>query len=400
MRTVDQAMFGVHSLGAQAARTLLIVLATAIGTAGVVLLVWLGDAARRYVTGQFEALGANLVIVLPGRSETTGGLPPLFGETSRDLTVDDAQAMARIPGVRAVAPVVVGAAFCSRGNRTRETTVIGTTAAFLQVRRLSLAHGAFLPPDGQAGQAVCVLGAALARELFDQDGPIGEFVRIGDRRYRVAGVLASGGVSLGTDLDEMAVLPVAAAQALFDSPGLFRVLVEATDKQAVPRVVADVRRLVAARHEGEEDVTVITQDALASTFDGILQALTLAVAGIAAISLVVAGILVMNVMVVAVTQRRAEIGLLKALGAERRTLRRLFLGEAMLLSLAGGGAGLVLGEAASRVVPSFAPALAPGVPPWAIVAALGVSIGSGLLFGTVPAARAARLDPVVALARR
>jgi putative ABC transport system permease protein len=400
MKVVDRVGFCWQSLRSQPTRTLLIALAMAIGTAGVVVLTWLGEAARHYVVGQFDALGTNLVIVLPGRSETTGSAPPLLGETSRDLTLDDAQAVKRSPAVRRLAPVVVGGAMVTFGNRSRETTVLGSTAELLPVRRLTLGMGRFLPDDHADASAVCVLGATVARELFAEQSPIGEFVRVGNRRYRVAGILASGGMSLGTDLDEMVVLPVVAAQALFNSPGLFRIIIEATSKDAVPLAVADVERVLTARHEGENDVTVITQDALSSTFDGILRALTLAVAGIAAISLVVAGILVMNVMVVAVTQRRAEVGLLMALGAEAVTVRRLFLGEALLLSLGGGCAGLFLGEATSRVLPHFAPVLRPGVPWWAAVAAVSVAVGCGLVFGTAPAARAAKLDPVTALARR
>ena len=399
MRFRDRLDFCTHSLGSQPARTLLIVLAMAIGTAGVVVLTWLGEAARVYVVGQFDALGTNLVIVLPGRNETTGGPPPLLGETSRDLTLDDADALLRSPAVLRVAPVVIGGAMASYGNRSRETMVLGSTAALLPVRRLELALGQFLQQDPQAG-AVCVLGAVVCRELFEQQNPLGEFVSIGDRRYRVAGVLASGGMSLGTDLDEMVVLPATAAQALFDSPGLFRIITQAKSKAAVPQAVIDIERILSERHEGENDVTVITQDALSTTFDGILRALTLAVAGIAAISLVVAGILIMNVMVVAVSQRRAEVGLLKALGADGATIQRLFLGEALLLSLAGGAAGLLLGEAASRVLPHFAPVLQPGVPPWAAAAAAIVVVGCGVVFGTAPARRAARLDPVAALARR
>lgn len=400
MRLRDGIAFCTQSLRSQRARTLLIMTAMAIGTAGVVLLTWLGDAARSYVTDQFDALGANLVIVLPGRSETTGGAPPLLGHTARDLTLDDAAALLRSPAVTRIAPIVVGGAMISFHNRSRETTVIGTTADFLPVRRLTLAIGQFLPEDRSEAGSVCVLGAAVHRELFDTASPLGEFVRVGDRRYRVAGVLASGGMSLGTDLDEMVVLPVVAAQTLFDRAGLFRVIAEAKSKAAVPRAVADVRRIVQERHDGEDDVTVITQDALSSTFDGILRALTLAVAGIAAISLLVAGILIMNVMVVAVAQRRTEVGLLKAMGADARTIQRLFLGEAVLLSLAGGTCGLVLGDGASRLLPYFAPALQPGVPGWAAGAALLVVLGCGIAFGTAPARRAARLDPVQALARR
>lgn len=400
MRFADRVAFCLQSLASQRVRTLLIVLSMAIGTGGVVVLTWLGDAARRYVVGQFDALGNNLVIVLPGRNETTGGMPPLLGETARELTLDDARALLRSPHVRRVAPIVVGGAVVSVGSLSRDTMVLGSTADLLPVRRLELAMGRFLPDDDAAGESVCVLGTTVYHELFGNRNPLGEFLRLGDRRYRVAGVLAKGGMSLGTDLDELVVLPAVAAQTLFDTRGIFRCIVEAKSKDLVDATVRDVRRIIAARHEGEDDVTVITQDSLSTASGAILGALTLAVAGIAAISLVVAGILIMNVMVVAVTQRSAEIGLLKALGGEGHTVRSVFLGEALLLSCSGGGLGLVLGELASRVLPHFVPALQPGVPVWAVVAAVSVAVGCGLLFGILPAVRAARLDPVAALARR
>jgi putative ABC transport system permease protein len=401
MRTRDQLAFAAQSLLATRLRTALIVLAMAIGTAGVVLLTWLGESGRRYVTDQFAALGTNLVIVLPGRSETTGGAPPLFGETARDLTLDDALAIGRSSAVSRIAPIMAGSVLVAHGSREREAMVLGSTAELLPVRHLQLGAGSFLPPgDPRRAAAVCLLGATVRRELFGGRSPLGEWVRLGDRRFRVIGVLSSEGRSLGTDLDEMVVIPVASAQALFDREGLFRVLVEARSREAVPRAVRDAERTIAARHEGEADVTVITQESVLSTFDGILRALTLAIAGIAAVSLVVAGILIMNVMVVAVAQRRAEVGLLKALGAPSRTIRRVFLWEALLLSLAGAGCGLLFSEVVSRVLPGFVPELLPGTPVWAAGAALAVALAMGVGFGVGPARRAARLDPVLALARR
>lgn len=400
MKLLDRVAFAGRSLVMQRMRSLLILLAMSIGTAGVVLLTWLGEAARHYVTAQFDALGTNLVIVFPGRNETAGGHPPVLGETTRDLTLADAEALGRSPSIARIAPLVVGGPMIGYGNRERETTALGTTADFLHVRRLELASGSGLPAGTGADEQVCVLGPTVRKELFGAANPLGEFVRIGNRRFRVCGVLASGGVSLGTNLDEMVMIPVGAAMALFDSPSLFRILIEAKSRAVTPLVVQDCERILAERHEGELDVTVVTQDSVAAEFDAILKALTAAVAGIAAISLIVAGILIMNVMVVAVTQRRAEVGLLKALGAEGRTIRRLFLGEALLLSLAGCVFGLAIGEMGSRLVAWWFPSLQPGLPPWAALAAAAVAGGSGLLFGVLPASRAARLDPVLALARR
>jgi putative ABC transport system permease protein len=229
---------------------------------------------------------------------------------------------------------------------------------------------------------------------------VGEWVRIGQRRFRVIGILASSGQSLGDTLDDLAIIPVASAQALFDSPGLFRILVEARDREALSGAEAAIKEIVRTRHEGEDDVTVITQDAMLATFDKILKALTLAVAGIGAISLAVAGVLIMNVMLVSVAQRTAEVGLLKALGAAQGQVAALFLAEALLLAGVGTVAGLALALAAVGLFNDAVTTFELVVPTWAPLAAAGVSLTAGLVFGLAPALRAARLDPVVALSGR
>ena len=197
--------------------------------------------------------------------------------------------------------------------------------------------------------------------------------------------------------NETVIVPVALAQAMFNSNTLFRILVEANSREAIEAAKKQVTEIIKQRHDGEEDVTVITQDAVLSTFDRLLGALTLAVAGIAAISLAVAGILVMNVMLVAVTQRTGEIGLLKALGAPAHTIRLAFLTEAALLSTAGALAGYLLGEFGAFALRQFFPVFPAYPPDWAVIAGLGTALGTGLLFGVMPARRAARLDPVQAL---
>jgi putative ABC transport system permease protein len=401
MRPLDSLRFAARASGGNRLRTALLLLAMAIGVASVVALVTLGEGARAYVTGQFSSLGTHLLIVLPGRFETTGGPPPLLGETPRDLTLADALALARSTAVQRVAPIVVGSAPVAVGSRERETTVLGTTPELLAVRQLAMAQGDFLPPgQGGRGAAVCVLGAKTRRELFAGRSPLGQWLRIGDRRFRVIGVLAPKGQSIGTDMSDVVIVPVGAAQALFNTESLFRVLVQATGREAVPRAKAALLAILKERHDGEDDVTVITQDALLSTFDRILRALTLAVAGIAAISLGVAGILIMNVMLVAVSQRRAEIGLLKALGATPRRIMVLFMTEAALLSLCGALLGHAAAALGILIMGPLFPAFPLPVPPWALAAATAVALAAGLLFGTLPARRAARLDPVEALSRR
>ena len=400
MRTNDTLTSAARSLSSYPTRTWLTLLAVAFGSAAVVLLSSLGEGARRYVLDEFTQLGTHLLIVLPGRNETAGGPPPLLGETPRDLTLQDALALLRSPHVERVAPVSIGQAEVSAGSLSREVTILGTTWDFLDVRHLEMAAGRFLPPgDAERAPPVAVLGETLARELFGEANPVGQRVRIADRRFRVIGVLASG-VSMGDNLADLAVIPVSAAQALFDNPALFRVLAQARGRGSLEPGAEDLRRIIRERHEGEDDVTVITQDAILGTFDRILGALTLAVTGIAAISLAVAGVLIMNVMLVSVSQRTAEVGLLKALGATQRDVLGLFLVESLLLAGAGTLAGIALAYAGVAFVNSRLADFSLQVPLWAPAASALVSLASGLIFGLLPARRAARLDPVVALSGR
>ncbi len=401
MSLEDRLRFAFTALQGARMRTLLMLLAMAIGVAAVVLLTSLGEGARNYVVGQFSSLGTHLVIVFPGRNETTGGAPPMLNETPRDLTLDDALALQRIHTIRRLAPVNIGSADIAYRNRDREAVIMGTTAAMQTIRGLQLTQGQFLPPmDAERAAPLVVIGEVIRQELFGNQRAIGEWVRIGDRRFRVIGVMTASGVSLGIDTDELVVIPVASAQQLFNTSSLFRIIIEARGRSTIEAAKSAVLERLRQRHDGEEDVTVITQDALLTTFDRIFTALTFTVAGIGAISLIVAGILIMNIMLVTVTQRTTEIGLLKAIGASSRQVMLLFLTEAILLSFLGALLGLILGQTGSFLLNQAFPALEFGAPLWALLAALGVALSTGVIFGVMPARRAAALDPVQALARR
>jgi len=383
-------------------RTGLLMLAMSIGVAAVVILTALGDGARRYVIGEFSAIGSNLVIVLPGRSETRGFNPAnIITSTPRDLTVDDASALLRLPGIERIAPIVIGTTEINAAGKLREAMMVGTNDDFIRVRQLKLALGRFLSKDNPGhGSAEVVLGAVIRQEIFGAENPLGKTVRIGDRRLRVVGVLSEGGHGMGMTTDELLIVPVTTAQAMLNTNTLFRILIEARSREQIGEVKASVLKMITQRHEGEEDVTVITQDAVLQTFDKILGVLTLGVAGIAAISLAVAGILVMNVMLVSVTQRTAEIGLLKALGATSASVRQLFMTEAILLSVTGGMTGVGLGYLGAALLRHMYPTF-PAYPPlWAVAAGLGTALASGLIFGVMPARRAAQLDPIQALTKR
>ena len=399
MRYPDVLRFARDAAAGYPLRTGLSVLAMAIGVAAVVVLTALGDGARRYVVDQFSALGSNLVIVLPGRS-ATGGFSPAnaLTTTPRDLTIDDAFSLGRLPLVRRVAPLAAGTSEISAMGRLREVVVAGTAAPYLDIRSFKMAQGRFLPEaDWNRGAPVAVIGSKIQEEIFGNRPAVGELIRLGDRRLRVVGVLKSVGQGLGMNTDEVVFVPVSLAQSMFNTNTLFRILIEARSRDEIEAVKAEVTAALKARHGGEEDVTVITQDAVLATFDKLLRALTAAVAGIAAISLAVAGILVMNVMLVAVTQRTGEIGLLKALGARGTTIRNAFMAEAAMLSLVGALTGYGLGLFGAFVLRQMYPVFPAYPPDWAVIAALGTALGTGLLFGIMPARRAARLDPVQAL---
>ena len=376
MRLVDMLLFALGAINGQRGRTALVLLAMAIGVAAVVILTALGDGARRYVMSEFASLGTNLLIVLPGRSETAGmGAALMVSETPRDLTLDDAEALKRHPLVNRVAPVSIGTAAVSWQQREREVPIFGSSAEVLPIRHLELAQGRFLPrTDLDRGQPVCVIGGNTRKELFGADAALGQWLRVGDRRFRVIGVLASSGSSMGLDPDDVVIIPVASAQMLFNTHSLFRILVEGKSRDTLPQVEAHILNTLRERHQGEEDVTVVSQDAVLKTFDRILQALTLTLAGIAAISLAVAGILIMNVMLISITQRLAEVGLLKALGAAPAQILRLFLTEAALLSLLGAVFGLLLGILGTYLIGLGYPDFPMAVPLWAVSAALLVAL--------------------------
>jgi putative ABC transport system permease protein len=401
MRPLDTIRFGLGSLGSNRVRTALMLLAMSIGVAAVVMLTGIGNGARLYIVDQFAALGTNLVIVIPGRAETASNTPAtLVGETPRDLTLEDAEAVMRSELVQRVAPLNIGELSAIRKGRERQVPVLGSTATFIDVHRLKLAQGSSLPvEDWDIARPVCVIGSKVYSELFGREQAVGELIRLGGYRCRVIGVLASEGRSLGFDTQELVIVPVAFAQMLYNTSGLFRLMVEGKDLQSLPRLKKHITATIAKRHYGEEDVTIITQDSILATFDKILKSLTLTVAGIAAISLVVAGILIMNVMLMSVSQRTAEIGLCKALGGTRSQIMAMLVCEALLLSAIGGVLGLLLGFVGAWGIAQVYTELTTTPPLWAVIAALAVALGTGLVFSLLPAGRAARLDPILALAR-
>jgi len=402
MRLLDLVRYTFLALRRQRFRSLMLLLAVGLGVGAVVVLTALGEGARGYVMGEFAFLGKDTVVMFPGRKETTGGMPPITGTAARAITLEEVAVLQRtVPGVASLAPLVIGNGPVSYASRERESIVLGTTAAFFPIRQLQVGRGSSLPDLAlNEGRQVAVIGHKLKTELFDNRRAIGQWVRLRDYRFRVIGVLTGTGDSFGADLSEAIFVPVASAQSVFNIHGLFRVMMKVRDNYQVEEVKAQIAQRMQELHEGEQDVTIISPDAMLSTFDDILQAMTLGVAGIAAISLVVAGILVMNVTLMSVKQRTAEIGLLKAVGAPAAQVRTLFLTEAALIASAGAVLGMLFGQLLVAVGRQLYPGVPFATPAWALWAALGLAVGTALLFAWLPAQQAARLEPVDALGRK
>lgn len=390
--------FITHVLSRHRFRTITLWLAIAIGVVAVNLLTALGEGAKSFVLKEFNVLGRNTLIVLPGKKETTGGMPPLTGESPRPLTLKDAISVSRLSGVKAVAPIVVGNIEASYDGKIREVLTIGTSRDFFLIRQLKVSQGQMLPTlDLDKGEAVCVIGNKLRQELFQNKPALGERIRLADSRFRVIGVLNQGGTSFGFDMDDVIIIPVANAQSVFNVEGLFRLFAEVRVYQQLDNIKQAIIELLKERHEGEEDVTVISQDAMLTSVQEILDILTIAVAGIASISMLVAGILIMNMMMITVSQRVKEIGLLKALGATSSTVRVLFLSEAGLIAAVASMSGLALSQLIVLLANIYFIELQFHSPWWAQVGSILLAILLALIFAWLPAHRASMLSPVEAL---
>lgn len=394
----DLLLLSLRTLLALRLRSALSILGIAIGVGSVVLLTSIGEGTRRYVLAEFAQFGTNLMSLNPGKTETAG-IPGIFGGTTRPLTIDDGEALSRIPGVTAVVPIAYGSARVQGGPAQlgRSVPIYGVTPAIEEVWKFRVRQGRFWAAgDPRRGGHETVLGQKLARELFGAASPLGELVRIGETRFRVVGLMEAKGAMLGMDIDDVAYVPVATALKLLNAPELHEMHVAYANAAMAERVEAEVRRILADRH-GDEDFTLTTQEAMLDVFGNVMDVVTMSVGAIAGVSLVVGAIGILTMMWIAVGERTQEIGLVRACGASRRQVRLLFLAESAGLGLVGGLAGLGGALGLGALLRAAVPGL-PLYPPAAYVAAaFVVALATGVAAGVAPANRAASLDPLTAL---
>ena len=396
MSPADFTAFILVSLGTNRLRTALTALGIAVGIAAVILLTSIGEGLRRFVIAEFTQFGTNLVTVTPGRI-TTHGASLGAVNTVRPLSIDDALALARVRYVQVTDPMVQGNAEVVYAGKSRRVTLYGTGPDFSRALSMRVASGEFLPHDDpRAPRALAVLGAKVARELFGGENPLGARLRIGGERYRIVGVMESKGQVLGFDLDDTVFIPVGRALDMFNRESLMEIHVLYEPTAPLAEVEAGIKRVMVARH-GAEDFTVTPQQKMLEVFGTVLDAITFAVAAIGAISLVVGGVGILTILTIAVAERTGEIGLLRAIGATRRSILLLFLGEAALLAAIGGAAGLALGWGFAGALKLVLPALPVHASWHYALLAEAVAITVGLAAGVLPARRAALLDPLEAL---
>lgn len=392
----DFLAFAVRAIVAHRLRSALTLLGIAVGIAAVILLTSIGEGVHQFVLGEFTQFGTNVVEITPGKLSTGGG-PQGLPTSARPLSMEDAAALAHLPGVTGVTPVVWGNSEVEAQGRLRRTTIYGVSANMTEVFRIAVRSGRFLPAD-EAGsaRAFAVLGSKLKRELFGAANPLGARIRIAGQHFRVIGVMESKGQFVGMDLDDTAYIPTSQALALYNRDGLMTIDVTYAEGLPSALIAKRVKSVLQARH-GREDFTVTTQEDMLKVLSKILDILTGAVAAIGSISLLVGGVGIVTIMSIAVAERTQEIGLLVALGATRRAILLLFLGEAVMLSAAGGVIGLAVGIGIARLAQLIAPAMPVHTPLLYVFLAEIVAIAIGLTAGVLPARRAARLDPVEAL---
>ena len=377
-------------------RSFLTGLGIAIGITAVILLTSIGEGLHQFVLAEFSQFGTNIISIQPGKTQTQGGNIGVLGSV-RQLSLDDADSLRHLPYVENVNSSVMGNVELRANGKTRRTTVFGEGRDFAKAFTMKVQSGSFWPDeDNEQARAFVVLGAKVRQELFTGQNPLGSYLRVGGQRYRVIGVMEPKGQVLGLDLDDAVFIPAARAMELLNRPGLMEVQVSYRESADVNAVIRVITERLKERH-GREDFTIISQEQALEVLGSVLDVLTFAVGALGGISLLVGAVGILTIMTMAVTERTAEIGLLRALGAQERQVLTLFLGEAMLLSALGGLTGLAMGAGIAQGLHLLFPAL-PVHTPWlfAVLAELS-AVSIGLAAGVMPALRAARLDPVEAL---
>jgi putative ABC transport system permease protein len=386
------------SLVSNKLRSFLTMLGVIIGVAAVILLVSIGEGARKYIQRELGEMGSNILVVVPGKTAKEGGMH-MGTSAVRKLLYSDAMLIEkRSQNIQSAVPVIVGTSWIKHAGKSRDTYIVGVNENYFDIRNLKIAIGRGInTSDVDSARRVCVLGTTVKKEILADANPLGIFVTIGDAKYRVIGLMHPKGVALGFDIDDVVFIPTTTAKELFDTDSLFNITVKVKSPDLIADAKKEIKDILIRKHANKEDFTIMSQDEMIAVMGKILNIMTAVLAGIAAISLIVGGIGIMNIMLVSVRERTREIGIRKAIGAKNRDILLQFLLESITLSLIGGIVGALFGGAVSMIIPYFIEFLPTQLVWWAILLSFFFSLAVGVFFGVYPARKASLYDPIVAL---
>ncbi len=400
MSPLEYMRVALDSIAQNKVRSTLTMLGVIIGVMSVIMLITLGEAAQAYVEKEFSGMGSNILIITPGKQETSGMMPVIAG-SFRKLSYENAKELDRRgAGMKAVSPVVLGSGAVQYKERRRNTMILGVTPAFEIARNLHVTVGRFIQQqDLEKNNKVCILGTKVKEELFGDKNPLNEKVSINRSGHTVVGILEKRGVTLGINIDDLVVIPLKSGQQLFygGEDRLFQIVVRAGSPEDVKVATRSAKEILTAAHDYVEDFTITDQTSILATFGKIFTAMKVMLAGIASISLLVGGIGIMNIMLVSVRERTREVGVRKAVGATQKDIALQFAIESVTLSSIGGSIGIALAYGGSFVLRTAYPMFPVFVSNWSILLAFFFSMAVGVFFGAYPALKASSVDPVEAL---
>jgi putative ABC transport system permease protein len=366
----------------------------AIGIASVTLLTAIGEGVQQYVLDSFSQFGARIIAINPGLKETHGAGGLL--SSVRPLTLGDAQALKQLTGIEKVVPVVQGSGVVEFINRQRSGMILGVGPDMSDAWGFNVAQGHFFSGNLEDARSTAVLGYTMKKELFGETNPLGQHIRVGGQRFRVIGTIEKKGQMLGIDMDDTIYIPAQNGLQLFNRESLMEIDVVFSANTSLRSIEKRIKQIMIDRH-GREDVTLTTQNDMLESMGKILSILKLSVGALGAISLLVGAVGILAIMTTTVRERTAEVGLLRAIGADKKAILSLFLGEAIVLALLGGVFGLLLLLLLTGLLQLFLPGLPVTFSLFFLALALFISAAIGLIAGVFPAGQAANLDPIKAL---